>query len=55
MATVVIGCMDAGQLQNTQEIKRTFFYFDETGQNMQIFEKPSFSSYAQHKNRKTNN
>ena len=41
-------------IQNIQKIKRTFFKLDETGQNVQISRKSSFSSYVQHKNRKTN-
>ena len=39
----------------TQEIERTFFNWTKLDKMCKVTRKSSFSSYAQHKNRKTNN
>ena len=43
------------KIQNTQEIKRTFFNWIKQDKTCKFSSKSSFSSYVQHKNRKTNN
>ena len=55
MATVVIGCMDVGQLQNNKRLKEHFFNLMKRDKTCKFLRKPPFSSYAQHENRKTNN
>ena len=43
------------QIQNTREIKRTHFNRTKQDKTCKFSRKSSFSSYVQHKNRKTNN
>ena len=43
------------EIQNTQEIKRTLFNWTKQDKTCKFSSKSSFSSYIQHKNRKTNN
>ena len=47
--------MNVYKIQNTQKIKENALYVDKTGQTCKFSRKSSFSSYEQHKNRKTNN
>ena len=43
------------KIQNTQEIKRMLFNWTKQDNTRKFWRKSSFSSYVQHKNRKTNN
>ena len=43
------------KIQNTQEIKRTLFNWTKQNKTCKFSRNSSFSSYEQHKNRKTNN
>ena len=43
------------KIQNTQEIKRTLLNWTKQDKTRKFSRKSSFSSYVQHKNRKTNN